>query len=84
MINFPKYSISLKVTQILNIVSHIPGSKIKKYPISLEVKWQISCISKPPIQASEIQSAQIIKTVESTEQTTKTTAPFMLTSTTTI
>ena len=23
-----------------------------KYPISLEVKWQISCIPKTPIQAS--------------------------------
>ena len=28
IINFPKYSISLKVTKILNTVSHIPGSKL--------------------------------------------------------
>ena len=33
LINFPKYSISLKVTQILNT-----------YPISLEVKWKVSYI----------------------------------------
>ena len=48
IINFPKFLISLEVTKILNQVSHIPG----KYPISLEVKWQISCIPKTPIQAS--------------------------------
>ena len=28
IIIFPKYSISLKVTKILNTVSHIPGSKM--------------------------------------------------------
>ena len=28
IIKFPKYSISLKVMEILNTVSHIPGSKM--------------------------------------------------------
>ena len=34
IINFPKYSISLKVAQILNTVSYIPGSKMESilYP----------------------------------------------------
>ena len=41
IINFPKYSIFLKVTKILNTVSYIP-----------RVKWQLSCFPKTPIQAS--------------------------------
>ena len=53
IIDFPKYSISLKVTKILNTISHIPGSKMDSILYPWKKKWQKSSIPKTPMQSKK-------------------------------